>query len=96
MDDFKVLRTLVAVYDCGSVVAAARERRYSAAAVSRQMAVLQRRLGLELFVPDGRGIRPTPEAADLVRHVRGVLAQVDELEQHLRSIRSRERVMPSG
>lgn len=54
-----VLTTFVAVMDERSVVAAARARGYSAAAVSKRMGWLQRRLGVRLFVPNGRSIRPT-------------------------------------
>lgn len=78
--NLNVLKTFVAVMDCGSVVSAARDRGYSAAAVSRQMGWLQRRLGVRLFVPDGRSIKPTPEAFEFLERCRGLVDEVSRFE----------------
>ncbi|MFB7891600.1 LysR family transcriptional regulator [Microbacterium sp. NPDC056044] len=83
----EAIRTLVAVYDNMSVVGAARERGYSASAVSRQMAELQRQLGVVLFKADGRGISPTRHASGLVAQAREVLAPLDRLEQYAKRLR---------
>lgn len=88
MASLRLLKTLVAVFDTGSVRAAARERAYSPTAVSRQMSELQRQLGVALFVPNGRGIRPTPHAAQLVDKVRAVIAEADKLDAYIRSVRT--------
>lgn len=84
--DLRVLRTLVAVVDCGTVIGASRARGYSAAAVSRQMSALQSRLGVRLFVPDGRSIAPTAEAVELAERAREVTAAADAFETYTRSI----------
>ncbi|MCH6230896.1 LysR family transcriptional regulator [Microbacterium sp. CFH 31415] len=74
--DLHTLRSFVAVVECGSVVAAARCRGYSAAAVSRHLGRLQRRLGVALFEPDGRGIRPTQHGLQLAEQARELIAEV--------------------
>ncbi|MBD8023298.1 LysR family transcriptional regulator [Microbacterium gallinarum] len=76
IDDLHTLRSFVAVVDCGSVVAAARHRGYSTAAVSRQLGRLQRRLGVRLFEPAGRGIRATDEGRRLADEARQLITQV--------------------
>lgn len=77
-----VLQTFVAVIDSGSVIGAARERGYSAAAVSRQIGWLQRRLGVQLFVPEGRSIRPTPDAIVFVERCRDLVDEVRRFERY--------------
>lgn len=88
MGSLRLLRTLIAVFDTGSVIGAARSRGYSPAAVSRQMGELQRQLGVALFVPAGRGIRPTEHAVSLVEKVRAVIVEADKLDAYMRSIRT--------
>lgn len=81
-----ILQTFVAVLDNGSVMAAARECGYSPAAVSRQMSRLQRRLGVRLFEPDGRGIRPTAIAEELAVGARRLLAASALFDEHAREL----------
>ncbi|GAA1854105.1 LysR family transcriptional regulator [Microbacterium koreense] len=84
MLDIGLLRTFVAVIDSGSVVAAAREVGYSPAAVSRQLARLQRRLEVRFFEPDGRSIRPTADALAFVVRVRPLLEEASRFEEFSR------------
>lgn len=81
-----VLRTFVAVVDHGSVIAAARECGYTPAAVSRQMSRLQRRLGVALFEPDGRGIRATAIAEELATGARRLLRESSEFDAFTREV----------
>lgn len=76
-----ILKTFVSVMESGSVVGAARERGYSPAAVSRHIAWLQKRLGVELFVPDGRSIRPTPAAVAFVDRARDIVEELQRFEE---------------
>jgi len=82
MTNVNVLKTFVAVIDSGSVAAAAHGRGYSPAAVSRQIGWLQRRLGVRLFVPDGRSIRPTQEALEFADRARALVVQVSGFERY--------------
>ncbi|MDN4465405.1 helix-turn-helix domain-containing protein [Microbacterium aurantiacum] len=83
--ELRVLATLIAVVECGSIAAAARRRGYSSGAVSRQMSWLQRRLGVRIFEPDGRSIRCTSTAVALATQAERVLAEFNEFEQIGRS-----------
>lgn len=80
--DIRSLKTFVSVVECGSVVGAARQRGYSPASVSRQISGLQRRLGVRLFVPDGRSIRPTAQAIEFVESCRGLVETVERFESY--------------
>ena len=84
--DLVALESVVAVYDLGTVVDAAAARGYSAAAISRQITRVQRRLGFRLFEPRGRTIVPTSHAARLVDIARPVLAEVRMLERDLQAM----------
>ena len=77
-----VLKTFVAVIDCGTVVGAARVRGYSPAAVSRQMGWLQRRLGVRFFEPHGRSIRATDAALEYVVRAREFVDEVNRFERY--------------
>jgi DNA-binding transcriptional LysR family regulator len=91
MVDLNVLQTFLAVIDAGSVTAAARQRGYSVATVSRQMSALQRRYGITFFEPCGRSIKPTPEAfelAALARPLAGEAARFDRFSHQFRRRRS--------
>lgn len=74
--DLVALESVVAVFDLGTVVDAARARGYSPAAISRHIGRLERRLGIQLFEPDGRSIRPTSDTVRLVDRARPLLAEV--------------------
>lgn len=81
-----ILQTFIAVLDGGSIVAASRACGYTPAAVSRQMSSLQKRLGVRLFEPDGRGIRPTPIAVELAIGARRLLEQNTEFAAFARDV----------
>jgi len=84
--DLRVLATLVAVVDCGSVVGASEARGYSPAAVSRQLSSLQQRLGVRLFAPSGRSIRPLPPALELAAIARPLLEAAARAEREIRRV----------
>lgn len=89
-----VLKTFVAVMDHGSVVGAARALGYSSAAVSRQMSWLQRRLGVRLFVPEGRSIKPTAEALEFVERCREIVDELRRFEAYASGFASGRVVSP--
>ena len=91
LDYLSVLKTFVAVVECGSMIEASRARGYSAGAVTKQIGWLQRRIGLRLFDPDGRSIQPTAEAIRLVDLARSVIREAerfDHVAQDLADARS--------
>ncbi len=78
------LRTFVAIYRTGSVSAGAAQRGLSQPAASQQLALLERRVGLPLFVRTSQGVEPTrrgrqlhAEVADSLDRLEPVLAGID-------------------
>ncbi|MCR2810624.1 MULTISPECIES: LysR family transcriptional regulator [unclassified Microbacterium] len=86
LDYLNVLRTFVAVMECGTMAEASRQRRYTAGAVTRQMGWLQQHLGIRLFEHEGRSIRPTTEAQQLVDAARSVICEADSFDRNARSL----------
>ena len=74
------LRTFVAIYRSGSVSAGAAQRNLSQPAASQQLAALERRVGLPLFVRTTQGVEPTRRGRDL--HAQ-VAESLDRLEHVL-------------
>lgn len=77
-------RTFVTVCRLGSLSAAAEELGYTQSAVSRQIAGLERRLGVPLVRRYVRGVRPTP-AGEVFRH--HALVTLNEADRAIRAAR---------
>jgi LysR family transcriptional regulator, low CO2-responsive transcriptional regulator len=74
-----------------SLTRAAEEAHLTQPAVSMQVRQLEEALGLPLFEPDGRGIRPTEAGREFARQVEDVLDRLqnmDELAARWRGVRS--------
>jgi len=83
MLDTWTLRVLVEVAEQQSFSAAAQALTMTQPAVSRQIAGLERRLGVPLFRRLPRGVRPTPAGIAAVTQAREVLAQLRDLESRV-------------
>lgn len=81
--DLNLLYTLDVLLAEGSVAAAARRLRLSPSAMSRALARLRRTTGDPLLVRAGRGLVPTPRAAELRDRVRQL---VEDSESALRPL----------
>jgi len=77
---------------CGSLSAAARELGLTTPAVSRRLALLEARLGVQLLNRTTRRIGLTPEGEEYLTEGRRILADIDDLEQQL----SRSTAQPRG
>ncbi|GGJ43982.1 LysR family transcriptional regulator [Streptomyces brasiliensis] len=77
-------RTFVTVCRLGSLSAAAAELHHTQSAVSRQIAGLERQLGVPLVERHARGVRPTP-AGQVFRH--HALATLNEADRAVRAAR---------
>ncbi len=77
------LRTFVAIYRSGSVSGGASQRNLSQPAASQQLASLERRIGLPLFVRTPHGVEPTRRGREL--HAQ-VAESLDRLEPILAGI----------
>lgn len=91
--DPRTLRALVAVADSGSFRAAARSLGYTQSAISHQIASVERRLGVSVFVrPGGRGkIGLTPHGELVYQHAQRVLAANQALDADMRAALAGER-----
>lgn len=84
---------LVTVADLGSFRAAARTLGYTQSAVSHQVAAVERRLGVSVFVrPGGRGrVALTPMGEIVYQHAQRVLAAGEALDADVRAALAGER-----
>ncbi|MFE3203476.1 LysR family transcriptional regulator [Embleya sp. NPDC059237] len=85
--DLTVWRTFVTVCRVGSLSAAAVELGHTQSAVSRQIAGLERRLGVALVERQVRGVRPTPAGEVFRHHALVVLNEADRAVRAVRDVR---------
>jgi len=72
--DWSHFRSFLAVFNEGSLSAAARTLRLTQPTLGRQIAELERDLGIALFIRSQRGLAPTDAAQDIARHARAMAA----------------------
>ncbi|HEU5266480.1 MAG TPA: LysR family transcriptional regulator [Jatrophihabitans sp.] len=77
--ELRLLGALVAVAEESSVSAAAARLRIAQPSLSRQLRLLERRLGMPLFERSGRRLRVTPAAEPVVDAARHALASADDV-----------------
>ncbi|MFI5688486.1 LysR family transcriptional regulator [Streptomyces sp. NPDC051636] len=80
------LLTLKAAVRSGSFAVAARDLRYTASAVSQQIAALEKETGLVLFEREAHSIRATAAAHRLVELGTPVLAALDDLDYQVQQL----------
>src|ERR1019366_7121236 len=73
------LRTFVAIYRSGSVSGGAALRSLSQPAASQQLAALERRVGLPLFLRTAQGVEPTRRGRDLHAQVADPLDRLEHV-----------------
>jgi DNA-binding transcriptional LysR family regulator len=83
MLDVKRLRLLAELSRRGTIAAVARTVGYTPSAVSQSLAQLEREVGVALLERDGRRVRLTPAANQLVERADRVLAELDAAEHEL-------------
>ncbi|MFP5480180.1 MAG: LysR substrate-binding domain-containing protein [Alphaproteobacteria bacterium] len=82
--DLALLRSFVALIDCGSIQLAAARVGRSQSAISMQIKRLEDEVGRPLFQREGRNLRPNPAAQDLLVYARRLLRLSDEAMASLR------------
>lgn len=80
------LRSFVRIYELGSMSAAARDQRISAAVASARVASLEDHLGVRLFQRTTRKLHPTEQGVLFYQGARKVLDAVDEAEADVSNI----------
>ncbi|MEZ5912240.1 MAG: LysR substrate-binding domain-containing protein [Paracoccaceae bacterium] len=82
--DLTLLRSFVAVIDCGSLQLAAERIGRSQSAISMQIKRLEQYVGCALFQREGRSLRLNPAGEELLLHTRRLLRLSDEAMASLR------------
>ncbi len=77
--DLRELRSLIALAEAGSLTRTAGKVNLSAAAIHRQLRVLEEELGVRLYERVGRQLRLTPAAETLLPLARELLAQYEAI-----------------
>lgn len=85
--ELTVWRTFVTVCRLGSLSAAAAELNHTQSAVSRQIAGLERQLGVPLIERHARGVRPTPAGEVFQHHALATLNEADRAVRAARDLR---------
>jgi DNA-binding transcriptional LysR family regulator len=80
------LRTFVRVYELGSMSAAGRDQRISAAVASARIAELERHLGVRLFNRTTRSLQPTEQGGIFYQGALKILETIDEAEAAVASV----------
>lgn len=83
--DLKFLQLVVAIAEEGSLTRAGKRLHLTQSALSHQLATLETRFGVEIFVRKGRQLRLTPLGDRLVSRARLLVSQVEALEAELLS-----------
>ena len=89
--DLRRLRTFVAVAELGTVSKAAVRLRIGQPALSRQIAELQKELGIRLFDHVGRGLILTSDGEQLLADCRRVLTDLDAVRERAEVLRRGDR-----
>lgn len=74
------LKTFIRVYELGSMSAAGRDQRISAAVASARIAELEKHLGVRLFNRTTRSLQPTEQGSIFYKGAQKILEAIDEAE----------------
>lgn len=85
MDKLAAMRTFVRVVETGSFSAVADERGATQSAISKQVAALERDLGVKLLTRTTRSLSLTEEGESYFEQTRRLLGEIEEAESSLRS-----------
>ncbi|MBC8057489.1 MAG: LysR family transcriptional regulator, partial [Rhizobiales bacterium] len=84
MDRLLAMHTFVRVVETGSFSAVAREQKTTQSAVSKQVAALEKHLGVKLLTRTTRSLASTEDGARYFEDARRLVAEVSEAEGNLR------------
>ncbi|MFO1210548.1 MAG: LysR family transcriptional regulator [Amaricoccus sp.] len=85
------LRTFVRVFELGSMSAAARDQRVSAAVASARIAELERSLGIRLFNRTTRSLQPTEQGTIFYKGAQKILETIEEAEAAVADVSKKPR-----
>lgn len=86
MLDLRRLRYLVAIAECGSMSAAARQLGIAQPALSHHVSELERLVGFRVLYRQARGVQATEKGEMLLSHAREIIERVQRAEAAIRAI----------
>ena len=88
--EFRHLRTIKAIHDCGGLARAAEQMNITQSALSHQIKGLEEQAGVELFIRRSKPMKLSPAGLRLLRLAEQILPQVEALEAEFDALRSGE------
>ncbi|MEM8849062.1 MAG: LysR family transcriptional regulator [Pseudomonadota bacterium] len=86
--EFRHLRTIKAIHDCGGLARAAERLNITQSALSHQVKNLEGQIGIELFMRRSKPMTLTPAGQRLLRLADQVLPQIEAVEQDFAGLKS--------
>jgi LysR family transcriptional regulator for metE and metH len=86
--ELKHLRTILAIHKTGSLQRATEQLNMTQSAISHQLRYIREQIGVELFVPETRPLKLSPEGLELIEAAERILSEEDKLKSRFVDLRS--------
>jgi len=86
--EIKHLRTILAIHEAGSLQKATEKLNMTQSALSHQLRHIKEQIGVEIFVPETRPLKLSPEGLELVEAARRILPEMEKLKSRFIDLRS--------
>ena len=86
--ELKHLRTILAIHEAGSLQKATENLNLTQSALSHQLRHIKEQIGVEIFVPETRPLKLSPEGLELVEAARRILPEMEKLKSRFIDLRS--------
>ena len=86
--ELKHLRTILAIHEAGSLQKATEKLNLTQSALSHQLRHIKEQIGVEIFVPETRPLKLSPEGLELVEAARRILPEMEKLKSRFIDLRS--------
>ena len=86
--ELKHLRTILAIHEAGSLQKATEKLNMTQSALSHQLRHIKEQIGVEIFVPETRPLKLSPEGLELVEAARRILPEMEKLKSRFIDLRS--------
>ena len=86
--ELKHLRSILAIHKTGSLQRATEQLNMTQSAISHQLRYIREQIGVELFVPETRPLKLSPEGLELIEAAERILSEVDKLKSRFVDLRS--------
>ena len=86
--ELKHLRTILAIHETGSLQKATEALHMTQSAISHQLRYIKEQIGVEIFIPETRPLKLSPEGLELMEAARRILPEVEKLKSRFVDLRS--------